>query len=277
MTPITEEPAVPAAPPADAVVRLHVSDGLAVVELDRPGASNALDLTLKVALLDALTAVGGDASVRAVLLRSTGKHFCVGQDLAEHAAALADDSATALDTVRRHYNPIVTALAAIDVPVVAALTGACVGAGLGIALGADVRVAGESARFGTAFTAIGLAADSALSATLVRAVGTSRARDLFLTAETFTAADALAWGVVTRVVPDAEVADTALALARRLAAGPTAAYREALALLDADPDRPLADVLEDEAAAQGRLATTEDHGGAVRSFLAKARPTFTGR
>jgi 2-(1,2-epoxy-1,2-dihydrophenyl)acetyl-CoA isomerase len=260
----------------DDVVRTHVEDGLAVVELNRPGASNALDTAMKVALLEALTAVGADDSVRAVLLRATGKHFCVGQDLAEHAAALADDSASALDTVRRHYNPIVLALARLDVPVVAALTGACVGAGLGIALTADIRVAGEGSRFGTAFTAIGLAADSGLSATLVRAVGAGRARDLFLTAETVTAPDALAWGLVTRVVPDAEVADTALALARRLAAGPTAAFAEARTLLDADPDRPLADVLEDEAAAQSRLATTADHRGAVEAFLAKARPTFTG-
>ena len=100
---------------------MELSDGLAVLTLARPAASNALDRALKAGLLDALRSLAADESVRAVLLRAEGRNFCVGQDLAEHVTALDADPATAMATVREHYNPLITALAAIQVPVVVAI------------------------------------------------------------------------------------------------------------------------------------------------------------
>jgi len=201
-------------------VTYTVDDGLASIVLDRPTASNALDCAMKELLLRALSAVRSDATIRAVALTASGKNFCVGQDLGEHVEALRADPSHAMDTVAQHYNPIMLALDAIEVPVVAGIGGACVGAGLGIALGADIRIAGQRAKFGTAFCGIGLASDSGLSATLATLIGRSRATGLFMLGDTIDAEAALAWGLIHRVVPDPDVAaDCADLTAPRTAPG----------------------------------------------------------
>jgi 2-(1,2-epoxy-1,2-dihydrophenyl)acetyl-CoA isomerase len=236
----------------------------------------ALSLAVKQGLLQALRSIAADEHVRAVVLTGTGRVFCVGQDLAEHAAALAADPATAMDTVDEHYNPIATTLATMPKPVVAAVNGTCVGAGLGFVLACDLVVMAAGATLGTAFTGIGLTCDSGLSVTLARAVGMSRARALLLRPATFTAEQALSWGLAADLVPAADVGATAQALAARLAAGPTAAYAETKRLLADGPSRPLAQALAAESAAQHRLSLTADHAGAVRAFLAKDKPQFRG-
>jgi len=259
-----------------ALVSYTVESGIATIKLDRPTASNALNRAMKDQLLRALSAAGTDDSVRAVALVAAGKNFCVGQDLAEHVEALRADPAHAMDTVREHYNPLVRALHDIAVPVVAGITGACVGAGLGLVLAADIRIAGTRAKFGTAFTGIGLASDSALSASLTGLVGKSRATALFLLGDTFDAETAHAWGLVHRVVADEEVADQTAALAARLAAGPTAAFAAVKALIAANARADLDAVLAREAVAQQRLGASVDHIAAVEAFLAKQRPVFIG-
>lgn len=258
------------------VVDLRVQDSVATLTLDRPEARNALDRQMKQELLAALEQVAGDADVRAVLIRGEGPAFCVGQDLGEHAEALEGDPASALYTVREHYNPIVERIAGLAVPVVVAISGACVGAGLGFALAGDVRIAGEHAKFATAFTGIGLASDSGLSRALVRSLGLARATELLLLGSSFDAAQALAWGLVTQVVPDDQVDATAAEQAARLAAGPTVAYAEVKDLLRDVVARDLTYALDREARAQERLALTDDHRNAVRAFLDKERPVFGG-
>lgn len=133
--------------------------------------------------------------------------------------------------MRAEYNPLITEVRALPRPVVVAVEGACVGAGLGLALCADLRVAARGARFATAFTGIDLAADSGLSAAPAQAVGPSRAAALLLLGDRFDAEAAERWGLVHQVVPDGAAADRGLDLARQLAAGPTAAYAEVKALL----------------------------------------------
>jgi 2-(1,2-epoxy-1,2-dihydrophenyl)acetyl-CoA isomerase len=249
---------------------------VATVVLDRPDAHNALTRALKGALVEALADLAADAGVRAVVLTGAGRSFCVGQDLGEHATALADDPATAFATVDEHYAPIVTSLATMPKPVVAAVNGTCVGAGLGFALACDLRVFAAGATLGTAFSGIGLTCDSGLSSTLPRAVGEARARELVLLARTFTPEEAAAWGISGEIVEPGDVLDAARRTAARLAAGPTAAYAESKRLLARGQDRPLADALAEEAAAQARCGLTHDHVGAVSAFLARERPTFTG-
>jgi 2-(1,2-epoxy-1,2-dihydrophenyl)acetyl-CoA isomerase len=228
-----------------------------------------------VALLDALREVAADDAVRAVVLTGTGGAFCVGQDLGEHADALARDAATAFDTVDLHYAPLVTTLTTMPKPVVAAVNGACVGAGLGLALACDLRVLASDATLGTAFAGIGLTCDSGLAYTLVRAVGRSRAAELLLLARSFTPAEAVGWGISGTVTEPEEVLPEAERLAARLAAGPTRAYAETKALLALDPAG-LAETLAAESRAQHRLGLTADHRNAVAAFLAKQRPTFGG-
>jgi 2-(1,2-epoxy-1,2-dihydrophenyl)acetyl-CoA isomerase len=260
-----------------AVLLVDRTEAVATITLNRPDRGNALTAELKMKLLATLTQVSGDEGVRAVVLTGAGTAFCAGQDLAEHAAALGRDAATAFATIEEHYAPIVTALTTMPKPVLAAINGTCVGAGLGLALACDLRIAAAGARLATAFTAIGLTCDSALSATLVRAVGAARASELILLGEPFTAEQAAQWGVVSRVVDSVDLAGTAADLAARLAAGPTLAYAESKRAIAAATLPPLDDVLASEAAAQGRLGQSRDHVDAVDAFLAKRKPEFHGR
>lgn len=252
---------------------------VAVLQLNRPARYNALTVELKTALLAALRRLadeGANGGVRAAVLTGAGKAFCVGQDLGEHAEALADPT-SAFDTVGEHYNPIVQALADLPVPTVAAINGPCAGAGLGFAMACDLRIAAAEAKLSTAFTGIGLTADSGLSASLAHAVGVPRATELLLLGEPFTGAEAQTWGLVRAAVPATEVLSTALELARRLASGPTRAYVEVRRGVRFAAVSALPDVLAAEGAAQARLAHTADHAGAVADFVAKRRPTFHGK
>lgn len=257
-------------------VQSTTRDGIATITLARAKAHNALDTTVKRELLDAAREVHRDDSVRAVLLRAEGRNFCVGQDLGEHVAALEADPTTAMATVDRDYNPLIRALAEIEVPVVVAARGACVGAGWGIALTGDFLVVGEGTTFATAFTGIGLAADSGLSHSLVSRLGASRASALMMLGDKVAAEQAQEWGIVHQVVADDQVDAEAEKLARRVADGPTRAYREVKALVRA-ASAGLDSALDREAAAQSVLGATDDHVGAVRAFLAKERPSFSGR
>jgi len=247
--------------------------GVATLTLQRPGLSSALRRDL----LDAVHSVAADESVRAVLLTGTGRAFCVGQDLAEHVESLRGNAATSLSVVEDEYNPLMLALAALRVPVVVGVNGACAGAGLGIALAGDLRVAAAGAKFTTAFTGIGLSSDSALAARLVRCVGLSRATELLFLPEPFLAETAAEWGLVHRVVAPEQVLPAAQALAARLAAGPTAAYRAMKTVLATVATDSLEDTLALEGRLQTELGQTADHSEAVEAFLAKRAPQFTGR
>jgi 2-(1,2-epoxy-1,2-dihydrophenyl)acetyl-CoA isomerase len=272
MLDVTEAPVEPAV----LLERDADDQAVAVLTLNRPARYNALTTELKAALVDAIAELGATAGVRALVLTGAGKAFCVGQDLGEHAQALRAAPGGAFDTVTEHYNPIVQGLVDLPFPVVAAVNGPCVGAGLGFALACDLRVAAAGLKLSTAYTGIGLTADSGLSASLAHAVGTSRATELLLLNEPFTAEQARDWGIVREVVPADEVLSAARTLARRLAAGPTRAYAEVKRAVRFGAVNDLPAVLAAEGAAQARLATTKDHAAAVEDFLAKRRPTFSG-
>ncbi|MGZ4505929.1 MAG: enoyl-CoA hydratase-related protein [Blastococcus sp.] len=246
--------------------------GIATITLQRPGLSH----TSRTELLDAVRAVAADDSVRAVLLTGTGRAFCVGQDLAEHIESLRGNAATSLNVVVEEYNPLILALSALRVPVVVGINGACAGAGLGIALAGDLRVAAAGAKFTTAFAGIGLSSDSALASRLVHCVGGSRAAQLLLTPEPFTAETAEQWGLVHRVVAPEEVLTQAKALAKRLADGPTAAFAAIKTVLATAATDSLEDTLALEARLQTELGATADHREAVEAFLEKRTPRFTG-
>ena len=246
--------------------------GVATLTLQRPGLSHAL----RTDLLAAVQQVGADESVRAVLITGTGRAFCVGQDLAEHVESLRGNAATSLSVVEDEYNPLMLALAALRVPVVVAINGACAGAGLGIAMAGDLRIAAAGAKFTTAFAGVGLSSDSALASSLLHAVGRSRTAQLLLLPDPFPAETAEQWGLVHRVVPPEQVLPEAQALAARLATGPTAAYRAMKTVLATAATDSLEETLALEARLQTRLGQTADHREAVEAFLAKRAPEFTG-
>jgi 2-(1,2-epoxy-1,2-dihydrophenyl)acetyl-CoA isomerase len=263
-------------------VLYEVSDGLATITINRPGAMNALDIETKVALRDALEAAGADSSVRGVLLTAAGdRAFSVGQDLKEHVALRTADlergSGDTMRTVREHYNPIVLAITSMPKPVVAAVNGVAAGAGFGFALAADYRVASETASFTTAFAGVALTADSGMSWTLPRLIGAGRAADLLLFPRSVRAAEALSLGLVHKVVPAASLAAEAEAVARTLASGPTVAYAALKESLAYGAGHTLAETLSKEDELQSLAGASEDHGIAVSAFLSKERPKFVGR
>ncbi|MFD1543600.1 enoyl-CoA hydratase-related protein [Nonomuraea guangzhouensis] len=258
------------------MIRYDVTDSVATITLDRPDAMNSLTAQLKTALLDSLHRAAADAGVRAVLLTGSGRAFCAGQDLREHADNLEAGRGLA-DTVREHYNPIVELITTMAKPVVAAVNGVAAGAGASLAFACDLRVASEKAKFAMAFTGIGLAPDSGASWTLARLVGPGRAAELLLLGEPLTAARALELGVVTRVVPADDVLKTAQELAVRLAAGPTVAFAATKRALAYATTHSLPETLALEADLQDACVATQDHLDATRAFLAKEQPSFRGR
>lgn len=258
-------------------VRLERHGAVAVLTLDRPEGMNALTVEMKTALLEQVSALRTDPMVRALVLTGTGRAFCVGQDLREHAALLQAGDPAPLETVRLHYNPLVTMLAELPYPTIAAVNGAAAGAGLGLACALDLRVGAAGARHTTAFTGIGLTADSGLSWTLPRLVGRGRATALLLLAEPFTSEQGLEMGLFNAVVAPEQVVTTAIELATRLAAGPTAAYACVKESLDAAADSTLTEALAKEDELQTRAGFTADHRSAVEAFLAKQPPVFSGR
>jgi 2-(1,2-epoxy-1,2-dihydrophenyl)acetyl-CoA isomerase len=257
-------------------VRYDLADHVATVTLDRPDAMNSLTTEMKTELLRALTRAAADEDARAVLLTGSGRSFCAGQDLREHAANL--DGGDGLgNTVREHYNPIVRTITEMPKPVLAAVNGVAAGAGASLAFACDLRIAADNAKFAMAFTGIGLAPDSGASWTLQRLAGPTVATELLLLGEVVPAVRALELGLVSRVVPADELAKASRELAVRLAAGPTLAYAATKRALAFASSHTLAQTLDLEAELQDACAATEDHVAATRSFLNKERPTFRGR
>ena len=176
-------------------VRYELSDGVATITLNRPDAMNGLDIATKEALLDAVRAAEQDAAVRCVVLTGSGRAFCVGQDLKEHISILQSSDAESLfRTVEEHYNPIVTALATMPKPVVAAVNGVAAGAGASLAFACDFRILTEAAGFNLAFAGVALSCDTGSSWTLPRLVGRAKAIELLYFPRTLGSAESLELG-----------------------------------------------------------------------------------
>jgi len=258
------------------VLLLERADGVATLTLNRPDSMNSLSVALKEALITAVDEVSRDDSVRAVVLTGSGRGFCVGQDLREHVALLQANDPAPLNTVTEHYNPIVTGLATMGKPVIAAVNGMAAGAGAGLAFACDFRIVAKSAGFLLAFANVGLTLDSGVSWTLPRLIGSERATALALLAEPITADAALEMGLVNAVVEPDHVLPAAQELAARLAAGPTAAYAAIKESIAYAADSTLVQSLAKEAELQTAMGATEDHRNATAAFVAKQKPVFTG-
>ena len=262
----------------DSPVLLSVADGVATITLNRPDAMNSLDVATKEALVDVVGAVAEDSAVRCVVLTGSGRAFCVGQDLKEHIGILqGPDRDSLFRTVEEHYNPLVTSLATMPKPVVAAVNGVAAGAGASLAFACDLRILADTAGFNLAFAGVALSCDTGASWTLQRLVGRAKALELLYFPRTLDAAASLDLGLATRVVPGADLAATVGELAATLAAGPTLAYagiRQSVAFAAGHG-------FEESLAMESRMmqltGATEDHASAVAAFVAKQKPVFEGR
>jgi 2-(1,2-epoxy-1,2-dihydrophenyl)acetyl-CoA isomerase len=259
-------------------VHYEVAAGVATITLNRPEAMNGLDVATKEALLDAVRRAADDSEVRCVVLTGSGRAFCVGQDLKEHITILESSDADSLfRTVEDHYNPIVTALATMPKPVLAAVNGVAAGAGASLAFACDFRILTESAGFNLAFTGVALSCDTGSSWTLPRIVGRAKALELLYFPRTLSAAESLDLGLATSVVPADEFEQEVAGLARRLADGPTVSYGAIRRSVEFSAGHGFEESLAFEASMMTLTGSTEDHRNAVTAFVNKEKPVFEGR
>ena len=251
-------------------------DGIARLTLNRPDRLNAFSPAMLLALGEALQRLGGDDSVGAIIITGAGRGFCAGGDVKTMAARASQGFEERVEGLRRmHQLPLL--LRTIPKIVIAMINGPAVGAGLGLAMACDLRIAGRSARFGTGFAGVGYSGDFGGSWTLTRLVGTAKARELYFLGDIIDGAAAASLGLVNHVVEDDALQSETTALARRIADGPRVAYGYMKRNLFAAETEPFATVLEMEAVHQARTAMTEDHLEASTAFVEKRRPVFKGR
>ncbi|MBV8506540.1 MAG: enoyl-CoA hydratase [Alphaproteobacteria bacterium] len=251
-------------------------DGIAWLTLNRPDRLNAFSSAMLLALGEAVQRLGSDAGIGAVVVTGAGRGFCAGGDVKTMESRAAQGFEDRVEGLRRmHQLPLL--LQMLPKVVIAMVNGPAVGAGLGLAMACDLRIAGRSARFGTGFAGVGYSGDFGGSWSLTRLVGTAKARELYFLGDIVDAATAASLGLVNRVVEDDVLNCETTALARRIADGPRVAYGYMKRNLFAAETEPLAAVLEMEAVHQARTAMTEDHLEASRAFVEKRRPIFKGR
>ena len=254
-----------------------VTDRIATLTLNRPDRLNALSTPILDGLLEALPRLGADAGIAVVILTGAGRGFCAGGDvksMAEGSSQLGVEGA--VERLRGRMD-VSRLLHEIPKPTIAMVNGPAAGAGLAMALACDLRIASESARFITAFAKVGFSGDFGGSYFLSKLVGTGKARELYFTGDPLDARQALALGVVNAVVPDLELLNATMALARRLAGGPNIALGLMKQNFNAAENGTLSELLDLEALHQIQTARTEDHLEAARAFVEKRAPVFNGR
>jgi 2-(1,2-epoxy-1,2-dihydrophenyl)acetyl-CoA isomerase len=250
---------------------------VATITLNRPHALNAFDTQQALDLLAAVREVAEDDGVRAVVLTGAGRAFSSGADLKGGFDPGPDGRPDVRSALEDRYHPALLGLRRMEKPVVAAVNGPAVGIGCSFALVCDLVVAAESAYFLLAFVNIGLVPDGGSSLFIPARAGFARASEMALLGERVPAAQALEWGLVNRVVPDAELTGEVEALAARLAAGPTRSYAGAKRQLNASVFGILDDQLALEAEVQQEAAGTDDFVEGVSAFVAKRQARFAGR
>jgi 2-(1,2-epoxy-1,2-dihydrophenyl)acetyl-CoA isomerase len=244
-----------------------------VLTLNRPDRLNAAPPSL----FEAITAAVADLDgARAILIQGAGRAFCSGADVGMGALGSEDPGAATHAALTQSYNPAILAIAKAGVPVITAVRGPAAGIGCSLALAADFCIASESAYFLQAFVNIGLVPDGGASWLLPRLVGRARAAEMMLLGERLPAAKALDWGMIHKVVADDALDDTALALATRLAAGPTVALGAIRRGLAAALETDLATALAREADDQRAMRGTADAMEGGMAFLQKRTPAFRG-
>ena len=247
--------------------------------LNRPAALNSFTAALHAELLQALDNAAAESSVRAVVITGAGRGFCAGQDLGDPAMVAAGNG-NGIDVgavIERHYRPLATRLRSMPVPVVAAVNGVAAGAGANFALCCDIVVAARSASFIQAFSKIGLVPDCGGTWLLPRLVGRARALGLAMLGDKLPAEEAQRIGLIWLCVDDGALAETALALAQRLASLPSRALVETRRTLDAAVAMDFSDAITVEANSQRELGRAHDFAEGVAAFFAKRPAVFKDR
>ena len=260
--------------PSDLVL-LDVAEGVARIRFNRPEALNAINEGLARAFLAACESVAGRDDVRVVVLSGEGKGFMAGGDVARMVQEMPRAD-TVIDALLDCIDPALLLLANLPAPVVASVHGAVAGAGVGIMLAADLVIAADDTKINLAYTAIGATPDATSTWTLPRIVGLRRSMEIALLSDSYAAMEALALGLLNKVVPRAELGSATDVLARRLASGPTQAYGRIKKLLRGSLDRTMEEQMSLERTAFRESTFTADFKEGTLAFVGKRRARFTG-
>lgn len=273
---MTQPTAAAAHPIAEGLVLLSVEGGIAHIRLNRPASANGMSVELLKALYDAVMTCHGLPSIRVVLLTGEGKNFCAGGDVQAFAArgkALPDY----IRPATAYLQDSVLSLARLQAPIIVAVQGyAAGGGGFGLVCAADFVVAAESAKFLAGATRVAMAPDAGVSVTLPRLVGLRKATEILMTNPTIGAAEALRIGLVTKVVPDAELSVAARSLARELAEGAPLALAATKRLIRGGVSLALEQCLSEEARTVSELSGTADSREGLAAVIERRKPVFTG-
>lgn len=256
---------------------LHeIRDGIARITLNRPDKLNSFTVALHGELRQAIERTRAEGA-RVLILSGAGRAFCTGQDLAERIAPPGTPPPDLGHSIETWYKPLVLALRALPIPVIAAVNGAAAGAGANLALACDIVLAARTAVFIQAFSRLGLGPDCGGSYFLPRVAGTARAMGLMLTADKLSAEQAEQWGLIWKCVDDDRLMPETEALAARLVQGPPLAYAAIKRALYASSDNTLEQQLDLERDAQRALGRSEDYREGVTAFMEKRPPSFRGK
>jgi 2-(1,2-epoxy-1,2-dihydrophenyl)acetyl-CoA isomerase len=258
-------------------ILVSLDAGVLAITLNRPDKLNAFNPEMHQRLKAALERARDEPEVRAVLLTGAGRGFCAGQDLAERNVAAGAAPIDLSVTIGSYYNPLIRRMRELPKPIVCAVNGVAAGAGANIALACDLVLAARSASFVQAFSRIGLLPDSGGTYFLPRLAGTARAMGLALLGEKLSAEDAERWGLIWKVVDDAQLMSEASSLAKMLAQGPTKAYGLIKKAMYASASNALDAQLDVERDLQREAGVSEDYREGVAAFMAKRKPVFKGK
>ena len=249
-----------------------------IITLNRPDKLNAFSDELTFQLQDALKEMEKDKEVRAIILTAAGRGFCAGQDLQSRSIAQEMGERPSLgDSIRRRYNPIVIKLRRIEKPIIAAVNGVAAGAGASIAFACDYRIVTDKVNFIQSFTKVGLIPDSGATFILTRLVGLTKAFELMLSADKLSAEEALNLGIINKIVGEDDLMKEAVALAEKLAAGPTKAFGLTKRAVNRAVFDDLEELLEYEASLQEIAGRSDDFAEGVKAFVEKRTPQYTGK
>jgi len=255
-------------------IRVDQCDAIGRIWLEDEPAFNALSPEMASELRDALAAM--ERTSRAIVLSGSGRAFSAGAKLSEQMIPQGPDHDAGL-LLETDYHPLIMQMARLQVPVVVGVNGIAAGGGMALALSGDIIVASSKARFVPAFSGIGLVPDCGVSAVLMNTVGRARASELLMLGDTLSADQAAELGLINRIVEPGSLEDEVMAIAARLAEGPTRALALTKRLLWDAMGSDLSSALPRERAGQRDAGRTADHAEGVRAFLDKRPPAFAGR
>ena len=262
---------------AGETVRVERIGGVTRLTLNRPDRLNSFTLEMHESLREAFKVIESDDACRAVVLTGAGRGFCAGQDLAARKMTPGGPPPDLGASLEQNYNPLIRRMRALPKPIITAVNGVAAGAGANLALNGDIVLAARSARFIQSFTKLGLVPDAGGTWLLPRLMGEARAKAAVMLGEPITAEQAETWGLIWRVTDDDRLADEAMTLATRLAAGPTLGYAAQKQAIQAAATNSYDRQLDLERDLQRDLGRTPDYQEGVAAFLDKRTPRFTGR